>query len=155
MPGEFYLKGKQEKLDLSQILDGLAQLETTAGAVKDQTDKLAGENPASDSAVADWQTAEAEIVSIGAVNTRYKLHSLLVSMHNLAGTVITIRLYLKIKGTERRVYEQDFNAATDPPGLWLVNGTVEISQILRVTLQSNETADNGRAVDYDYLLEAM
>ena len=155
MPGEFYLKGKQEKLDLSQILADLDQLEVTAEAVKDQTDKLAGEDPASDSVMADWQTAEAEVVSIGAANIRNKLHSLLLSIHNLAGTVITVRLYMKVKGLERKVYEQAFNAATDPPGLWIVNGTVAIHEVLRVTLQSNEVADNGQMVDYDFLMEAM
>jgi len=62
---------------------------------------------------------------------------------------------MKVKGTERKVYEQAFNAATDPPGLWIVNGTVAIHEALRVTLQSNEAADNGQAVDYDFMLEAM
>ena len=45
--------------------------------------------------------------------------------------------------------------ASDPPGLWLVNGTIGIHQALRVTLESNNIADDGQAVDYDYLLEAM
>jgi hypothetical protein len=62
---------------------------------------------------------------------------------------------MKVKGTERKVYEQAFNATSDPPGLWVVNGTVAIHESLRVTLQSNDAADNGKAVDYDYLLEAM
>ena len=53
------------------------------------------------------------------------------------------------------MYEQPFNAATDPPGLWVANGTVGIHQALRVTLQSNDAADNGQAVDYDYSLEVM
>ncbi len=155
MPGEFYLKGKQEKLDLSQILAGLNRLEVTAEAVKAQTDKLAGENQASGSVMADWQTAEAEVVSLGAANIRNKLHSLLLGIHNLVGTVITVRLYMKVKGVERKVYEQAFNAATDPPGLWIVNGSVAIHEVLRVTLQSNEIADNGQTVDYDFLMEAM
>ena len=60
-----------------------------------------------------------------------------------------------VKGAERKVYQQSFNAVSDPPGLWLVNGTVGIHEALRVTLQSNDAADNGKAVDYDYLLEAM
>ena len=104
---------------------------------------------------ADWQIAEADVVSVGEGNTQYKLHSLLVSIHNLVGTTITVRLYMKVNGVERKVYEQAFDAVTDPPGLWIVNGTVAIHEVLRVTLQSNEAADNGQAVDYDYLLEAM
>ena len=62
---------------------------------------------------------------------------------------------MAVNGIERKVYEQTFNAATDPPGLWIVNGTVGIHEAIRVTLQSNDAADNGKAVDYDYLLEAM
>ena len=155
MPGEFYIKGKKEKTDLSPLLAGITQLEATGDAIKARTDNLAGEEPGSDSVVADWQAAEADIISLGADDTRYKLHSLLLSIHNLVGTVITVRLYTKINGLERKVYEQPFNAATDPPGLWVANGTVGIHQSLRVTLQSYDAADNGQAVDYDYSLEVM
>jgi len=155
MPGEFYIKGKKEKTDLSPVLAGLTQIEATSDAIKARTDNLAGETPGSGSSVADWQAAEADIISLGVDDTRYKLHSLLLSIHNLVGTVITVRLYTKVKGAERKVYEQAFNAAIDPPGLWLVNGTVGIHQALRLTLQSNDAADNGKTVDYDYLLEMM
>jgi len=155
MPGEFYIEGKQTRVDLSQIVARLNDLAVRVDALKTQVDKLAGLSPTSDSVTADWQTAEAEVVSIGASNTRYKLHSLLVNIHNLSGTVITARLYMKVNGMERKVYEQAFDAVTDPPGLWIVNGTVAIHEVLRVTLQSNEAADNGQTVDYDCLLEAM
>jgi hypothetical protein len=155
MPGEFYLKGKQEKLDLSQILEGLAQLKAGEEAVKAQVDKLAGEKPEPRSIIADWEAAESNVISIGVTGIRYKLHSLLLSIHNLVGTNITVRMYLPVNGEERKVYEEEFNAFTDPSGLWIVNGTVAIHRVLRVTLQSNEAADNGKAVDYDYLLEAM
>ena len=155
MPGEFYIEGKQAKVDLSQIIASLVGLSSKVDALQTQIDKLAGLPPVTNSAIADWQTTEADVVSIGAVDTSYKLHSLILSIHNLVGTVITVRLYMKVQGVERKVYEQDFNAATDPLGLWLVNGTVGIHQILRVTLQSNDVADDGQTVDYDYLLEAM
>ena len=155
MPGEFYIKGKKEKTDLSQVLAGITQLEATGDAIKARTDNLAGEVPETGSTVADWQAAESDIISLGADDTRYKLHSLLLSIHNLVGTVITVRLYTKINGLERKVYEQPFNASSDPPGLWVANGTVGIHQSLRVTLQSNDASDNGQAVDYDYSLEVM
>jgi hypothetical protein len=155
MPGEFYIEGKQAKVDLSQIIASLAGLSAKVDAQQTQISKLAGLPPVTNSVIADWQTAEADVVSIGVVDTRYKLHSLLLSVHNLVGTVITVRLYMQVQGAERKVYEQTFNATTDPPGLWLVNGTVGIHQILRVTLQSNDVADNGQTVDYDYLVEAM
>lgn len=155
MPGEFYIEGKQAKVDLSQILVSLAGLSAKVDALQTQIGKLAGLPPVTNSVIADWQTDEADVVSIGAVDTRYKLHSLLLSVHNLVGTVITVRLYMQVQGVERKVYEQTFNSTTDPAGLWLVNGTVGIHQILRVTLQSNDVADDGQTVGYDYLLEAM
>jgi hypothetical protein len=155
MPGELYLKGKKEKVDLSQILEGLTRLESTGEAIKAQTDRLAGEIPGTGSTIAGWQLAEANVISIGASGVRYKFHSLLLSIHNLVGTVITVRLYMRVNGMERKVYEQAFDATTDPPGLWIVNGTVATHEVLRVTLQSNAAADNGQTVDYDCLLEAM
>jgi hypothetical protein len=155
MPGEFYIEGKQAKVDLSQIIANLAGLTAKVDTLQTQVDKLEGLPPATDSVTADWQIAEADVISIGAMDTRYKLHSLLLSIHNLTGTVITVRLYMKVKGAERRVYEQTFNSTTDPAGLWIVNGTVGIHEALRVTLQSNDVADNGQAVDYDFILEAM
>jgi hypothetical protein len=124
-------------------------------AIEAKLDKLAGETPVSGSAIRDWQTAESDVVSLGSNDTKYKLHSLLLSIHNLVGTVVTVRLYMQVNGTERKVYEQAFNATTDPPGLWIVNGTVGIHEVLRVTLRSNNAADDGVAVEYDYMLEEM
>ncbi len=155
MPGEFYIEGKQAKVDLSQIIANLAGLSVKVDAIQTQIEKLTGLPPASDIVVADWQIAESEVVSVGEEGVRNKLHSLLLSIHNLAGTVVMVRLYMNVKGVERKVYEQAFNAATDPLGLWIVNGTVAIHEALRVTLQSNDAADNGKEVDYDFILEAM
>ena len=101
-----------------------------------------------------WQTAEADIVSLGAANVRYKLHSLLLDINALVGTV-TIRMYQEVVGVERRVYQQAFTVAVDGPGLWIVNGTVGIHEILRVTAQSDNAADNAQPIGYDYMLEAM
>jgi hypothetical protein len=148
MPGEFYIEGKQEKLNLQAIL---AKLDEILAKLEGPADI----EPITGDTTTDWNTAESEVVSIGAADTPYRLHSLLVSIHNLVGTVITVRMYMLVNGTERKVYEQTFNAASDPPGLWLVNGTIGIHQALRVTLESNDVADNGQDVDYDYLLEAM
>ena len=123
--------------------------------IKAQTDKLAGADPVTDSTIADWQTAEADVVSIGAADIRNKVHDLSLSISNLVGTVITIRLYKNVHGTECKVYEQSFDASSDPPGLPIINGAWATHDIIRVTLQSNDAADNGKAVDFDYMLEAM
>jgi hypothetical protein len=159
MPGEFYIEGKKEKVDLTEIKNIISDVQTSITQVQNNVTTLVTKSeglPAvTGSVAANWNAAEADVVSIGADNVRYKLHSLLLSIHNLVGTAVTVRLYMHINGTERKVYEQAFNATVDPPGLWIVNGTVGIHEALRVTLQSNNAADYGRAVDYDYMLEAM
>jgi hypothetical protein len=136
----------------SQVLTASAAQATD---IKGQTDKLAGAVPVTGSATHNWQTAEADVVSIGAGSTRNKVHDLSLNISNLVGTIITVRLYKKVNGVERKIYEQAFNAATDPPGLPVINGTWATHDIIRVTLQSNNAVDNGKAVDYDYMLEAM
>ena len=159
MPGEFYIEGEKEKIDLTEIRNAISQVQTSVTNVQNNVTTLVtkseGIAPVTGAAVQNWQTAEADVVSIGADNTRYKVHSLLLSIHNLVGTTISVRLYMQVNGVERKVYEQSFDATADPPGLWIINGTVGIHEVLRVTLQSNNAADNGQAIDYDCMLEAM
>jgi len=148
MPGEFYIEGKAEKVSLAGV-------EAKIDAIKTQTDRLVGEVPGTGSTTADWQVSETDVVSISASGVRNKIHDLTVSIHNLAGTQVTARLYKTVNGMERKVYEQRFDTTTDPPGLPIINGSWAIHGVLRATLQSNDAADNGKAVDYDYMLEAM
>jgi hypothetical protein len=155
MPGEFYIETRGEKVNLIPIETGLADLQSIINGIKDQTDKLAGETPGEGSTTADWQLAEADVVSIGTAGTRYKIHDLTISIHNLVGNTIVVRLYKAVNGVERKIYEQDFNTTIDPPGLPVINGSWAIHGILRATLQSNDPTDNGKAVDYDYMLEGM
>jgi len=115
---------------------------------------LAGLPPAVGSTPGAWQTAEANIVLLGTDNVSYKLHSLVLDISALVGEV-TIRLHMEVVGVERRVYEQAFTVAVDGPGLWIVNGTVGIHEVLRVTAQSDNAADNAQSIGYDYMLEAM
>ena len=149
------IKAKTDNLPADPASQALTAGADQATGIKNQTDKLAGAVPLTGSATQNWQTAEADVVSIGAAATKNKVHDLSLSISNLVGTVITIRLYKKVNGVERKVYEQSFNAATDPPGLPIINGTWATHNVIRVSLQSNNAADNGQAVDYDYLLEAM
>ena len=156
MPGEFYIEGKKERLDLSAILTTIAELQAELG-------RLRGEAPVSGSVIANWQSAlgtsgetGADLVTIGASNTKYKLHSLVVNINALtAGAVIVLKLFMKVNGTERKVYHQSFTKGSDPDGLWIVNGTVGIHQALRVELHSDNAADNGKYIEYDYMLEVM
>ena len=123
--------------------------------IKTQTDKLAGAAPVTGSTTQDWQTAEADVVSIGEAGVSNKVQDLSLNISNLVGGLIIIRLYKNINGVERKLYEQSFNAATDPPGLPIINGTWATHDVIRVSLQSDNAADNGQAVDYDFMLEAM
>ncbi len=149
------IQAKTDNLPADPASQALTASGAQAMAIKSQTDKLAGAAPVTGSATQNWQTAEADVVSIGAAATRNKVHDLSLNISNLAGAVITVRLYKKVNGVERKVYEQSFNAATDPPGLPIINGSWATHDIIRVTLKSNNAADNGKAVDYDYMLEAM
>ena len=123
--------------------------------IKTQTDKLAGMAPVTGSATQDWQTAEADVVSIGEAGVSNKVQDLSLNISNMVGALIIVRLYKNINGVERKLYEQSFNAATDPPGLPIINGTWATHDVIRVSLQSDNAADNGQAVDYDFMLEAM
>ena len=122
--------------------------------IKTQTDKLAGAAPVTGSATQDWQTAEADVVSVGEAGVSNKIQDLSLNVANLVGVLI-IRLYKNVNGVERKMYEQSFNAATEPPGLPIINGTWATHDVIRVSLQSDNAADNGQTVDYDCLLEAM
>jgi hypothetical protein len=156
MPGEFYIEGKKERLDLSAILTAIVDLQAELG-------RLRGEASVSGSSVSSWQSgmgtsgeAGADLVTIGASNTKYRLHSLMVNISALTdGAVIVLKLFMKVNGAERKVYHQSFTKGIDPDGLWIVNGTVAIHEALRVELESNNAADNGKAVEYDYMLEVM
>jgi hypothetical protein len=95
-------------------------------------------------------------VTVNGLAGRMKLHSLLVNISALTpGATITVKLFMEVNGVERKVYNQDFTQGTDPDGLWIVNGTVGIHEALRVEVESDNAGDNGAAINYDYMLEAM
>ena len=131
-------------------------------ALEMKLDRLRGESPTTGSVIGNWQSGTAtsgesgaNLVTIGANDTKYKLHSLIVSIHNLQLGAIKVKLFQQVNGTERKVYEEQFQKGSDPDGCWVVNGTVGIHEALRVEVQSNKAADNGVAIAYDYMLEAM
>ncbi len=142
---------------------GLDALKALIDAVEAKLDKLAGQTPVSGSVTGNWQSGTAtsgetgaNVVTIGANDTRYKLHSLLLSIHNFqSGGKVTVKLFMQVNGIERKVYQEDFNKGNDPDGCWVVNGTLGIHEAVRVEAQSNRAADNGVALHYDYMLEAM
>jgi len=146
------------------------RLDLLIDAIKVATDKLAGGAPVEGTVTANWKTATGtsgeageDLVSIGAAATRYKLHSLLLDVIALAdGAIIDVKLFMKVNGNERKIYDQEFTVPTTaagetpPPdtlGLWIVNGTVGIHDQLRVEVYSD--TDESVAIAYTYVLEAM
>ena len=128
--------------------------------------RLRGESPVSDSVTANWQSgtgtsgeAGANLVSIGAAGDRKKLHSLVVGIGALTvGATITIKLFMSVNGVDTKVYPpvgSTWTPGTDPNGIWVVTGTLEIDGVLRVEVQSNNAGDNGKAITYKYGLEDM
>jgi hypothetical protein len=117
----------------------------------------------SNSVAANWNSGVAasgnpgaDLVSIGADDTKNKLHSLLVNISALmGGATVRVRLFMQVNGVESQVYNQTFIKGTDPDGLWIVNGTVGIHEVLRTELHSDNPADDGKTIHYDYMLEAI
>ena len=149
------IKTKTDNLPVDPASQVLTASADQATGIETQTDKLAGAAPVTGSVTQDWQTAEADVVSIGEAGVSNKVQDLSLNISNMVGALIIVRLYKNINGVERKVYEQSFNAATDPPGLPIINGTWATHDVIRVSLQSDNAADNGQAVDYDFMLEAM
>ena len=98
----------------------------------------------------NWQAAESDITTIGSAGVLQKVHSLILDINALAG-IVTVRLYHNINGVERQSYSQAFTVAADGAGLWIINGTLAINGAVRVTAQSNNAADNGQAIGWEYV----
>jgi hypothetical protein len=120
--------------------------------------RLRGVTPVSGNVVANWQAAEVDLVLIGTAGINNKLHTLNVGITNLIGNV-SIRMYTLVNGVEGRFYPipaaMTFSAAGDAPVIPVVAGTLGLYDALRVTVQSDNAADNGQAVDYTYMMEEM
>ncbi len=130
-------------------------------AIKTQTDKLAGATPTASSTTANWNTATGtsgeageDLVTIGANDTKNKVLSLMLDVSAcLDGSVLTVKLFSQINGTERKVYSEGFVVNTDPDGLWIIAGVVGIHEALRVEVYSSTS--ESVAIGYDYMLEVM
>jgi predicted nucleic acid-binding Zn-ribbon protein len=132
-------------------------------SLENKLDKLAGLTPASGSVTANWYSGTgtsgesgADLVTIGANDTKYKVLSLIVDIANIkSGVTVHVKLFMQVNGTERKVYDEPFVKDADPDGLWVVNGVVGIHEALRVEFHSEDSSDNGKSIGYDYMLEAM
>jgi len=141
-------------------------VEEEVADIKTQTAKQAGETPGESSVIANWQSGTgtsletgADLVSIGAVGDRKKLHSLVIGIGALTvGATINIKLFQLVNGVDTKVYPPSgttWTVGTDPNGIWVVTGTLEIDGVLRVEVESDTVGDNGLAITYKYDLEDM
>jgi hypothetical protein len=135
--------------------DTLETLSDQLDGISTATDKLDGET-VNGVATENWNAAEQIVELIGTAGTKNKLHSFLLSMNNLtAAAVITIRMYIKINATERKIYQTTKTVGTDPDGVIVVASTFGIHDVLKITVQSNTAADDGKAINFSYVQEAM
>lgn len=106
------------------------------------------------SVISNWQAAEQDLLTIGAAvaGQATSINFLGVGIQNLIGN-ISIRMYATINGVERRFYPipqwTTFNVVADAPCIPAINGSMIIPGRLRVTVQSDNVADNGAAVTYE------
>ena len=140
----------------------LPAVKTDTGNIKTSTDKLAGEAVVNSSATQNWNAAEADVVSIGTASTKKRVHTLLMSINSMtAAATITFRAYLKINGTERQINWPDGGKTisvvkgTDADGVVAISGEFVIHDALRITAQSNNPLDDGLAIPYTIITEAM
>ena len=104
------------------------------------------------SGVATSGEAGADVTPIGSASGEYIIHSLFLNIVALtAGAHVTVRMYTLIHAIEACVYRQTFVQGTDPDGLWIINGSLGISEILRVELYSDQAGDDGRLVYHEYM----
>jgi hypothetical protein len=135
-------------------------------AVKAQTDKLAGASPVVGSTTANWNTATgtsgeagADLVTIGADGVKNKVLSLVLDISALTvGSVVTVKMFMQVNGTERKVYSEGFVRqaqvqGSEPDGLIIVAGMLGIHEALRVEVYSS--TNESVAIGYDYMLEVM
>ena len=104
---------------------GLDALKALIDAVEAKLDRLAGETPVSGSVTGNWQSGTAtsgetgaDVVVIGANDSKKKLHSLLLSIHNFAlNGRVTVKLFMQVNGTERKVYHVSSSSNSLSAGL--------------------------------------
>ena len=93
-----------------------------------------------------------DVTPIGSAGGEYIVHSLFLNIAALTpGANVTVRMYTLIATIEACVYRQTFVQGTDPDGLWIINGSLGISEILRVELYSDQGGDDGALVYHEYM----
>lgn len=93
-----------------------------------------------------------DVLTLGTALTTSKISRCSLSTHNLAlGANVNIRMYGGVNGVERKFFDDYFSVGTDPVDLLPINGEMGIYDRVRIEMSSDKLADNGKAVDYEYL----
>ncbi len=126
----------------------------SAGSTVNDYRKLKETAPTQGTATQNWQAAEADIVQVGADNTLNEIGAIEVSMRNMAGNVI-LRMYKQINGVEDMCRYGVWAAGSPDVGVVLVNSNWKVNEVVRVTAESDNAADNGQAIDYEYIITPL
>lgn len=95
-----------------------------------------------------------DVLTINSNDTNLKVVGLLLDVTNLSsGATYNIRLYHQINGVERCVYSQNYVRGTDPDGVWLISGSLTVSEALRVELQSMAPGDTSKQIAWEWIKE--
>lgn len=111
MPGEFYIEGKKEKIDISQLVAAATLLEDKldsialagAGVLHEQADVPFNINATN--------VGETNVFSLAAANTRYVVRSLRLKCVDPGAKTVTVRLYELVNNVQALVDFFDITAA--------------------------------------------
>ena len=155
MPGQFYIEGHKEKLDIKELLTKVAELKAIASGIAEQADKWSGDELEYtttgldlNGGVASCGDPGADVFTIPATG-RIEVLCAIISMRNAsAGAAVTVRAYTNVDGSEDLVYSQAFTQGTDPDGIMVVNGNFGANQPIRFEMHSDNAADTSVDVPY-------
>lgn len=105
--------------------------------------------------IADWNTAESDIVTIGGSGVAYWPDLMLINLSDLTfGATITLRSYMVVNGIEELIGEEDYVVGGVDDVVW-ASGVFLFAfhEPIRITGESDTPADNGLPIKYDYILE--
>jgi hypothetical protein len=82
------------------------------------------------------------------------VQNLVVSMRNLTpGANVTVRMYKDVHAIEEEIYNQTFIQGTDPNGIPVIDGVTGFYENVRIEVYSDQVADDGAQVNYQYPIE--
>ncbi len=132
---------------LSDKLDAIDDyVDAEVAAIKAVTDLIIAPVTAAENTVtANWNTATGtsgeageDLVSFGTDATKRKVGCFKIDVSAcLDGSALTIKLFEKINGTERKIYSQGFVVNTDPDGIRIITSEMVITDVMRCEVYSS------------------